>query len=238
MTRDVVLVTRPEPDASTECALLAERGVEALAAPLTAIVPVEPRPDVPAEAEAVVFTSAHAVAAMTGSEAARLPAHAVGRRTGDAAAAAGFSVVEPADYGSGDVAALARRLIAAPERRFLHPTGRQVAGDLSAMLATAGKTVERVVVYEAVERPFADEPLAALAQNRVRAIGFWSPRNAELFAARAAEAGWSLDGTTAVAISAAAAAPLAASGFARIDRAARPDGDAMRRALCEAVGHG
>ncbi|MEM7529802.1 MAG: uroporphyrinogen-III synthase [Pseudomonadota bacterium] len=230
-----VLITRPGASAEAEIAALALLGVPAIAAPLTRIEPVLPRPPVPAEAQALIFTSAEAVAPMAEDPVARrLPAYCVGPRTRAAAAAAGFAAADgPAP---GDVAALGERLQSAPETHFHHAAGRHVAGDLAAALAPVGKSVTRSTVYEAVPLPISEAVRAALATGGIAAVGLWSARHAAFFAEACHAEAWPLGATDAVAISDKAAAPLSGLGFREVVVAPTPDGDTMRRLLATAAG--
>lgn len=233
-----VLVTRPAARAAEDAAALRAQGLDAVIAPLTRIEHSSPPPEVPARAEALIFTSAEAVAAMAGDPRARaLPTHCVGPQTRAAAAAAGFTCVgEPA----GDVEALGQALLAAPETRFFHPAGEHVAGDLGGALSAAGKSVERRTAYAALAIPLSPAVVAILEAGDFVAAGFWSPRNATLFAdAAQAAAGqgrpWRLSGTVGVAMSRNVGEALRDLGFARIRLPERPEGTAMREALIDAA---
>ncbi|MEM9764484.1 MAG: uroporphyrinogen-III synthase [Pseudomonadota bacterium] len=224
-----VLVTRPAERAHAEIEALGARGVPAIAAPLTRIARTDPPPSVPHGADAIIFTSAEAVAVMALQAAAKaLPAYCVGAQTRAAAMAAGFAPVS--GEAAADVTALIPQLIAAAQRRFFHPAGRHVAGDLAGALSAIGKTVERRTAYEAVACPLPGNAIVALKAGALSAAGFWSPRNATLFA-EAATPHWHLDTTVAVTISENAARPLAALRFAHVSVAAHPTGEAMRDLL-------
>ncbi|MEL6767130.1 MAG: uroporphyrinogen-III synthase [Pseudomonadota bacterium] len=225
-----VLVTRPASRMAAEIAALAAHGVTAIAAPLTRIVRTDPPPAVPDGAEAIVFTSAEAVAAMARDAAARtLPAYCVGAQTRAAAEAAGLRPVPGS--AAPDVEALAALLHTAPQRSFFHPAGRHVAGDLAGALEAAGKSLIRRTAYEAVACPLPDAALRALEAGALSAAGFWSPRNAALFAEAAAGAPWRLGRVVAVAISENAARPLTPLGFSCVVTASEPTGAALRDQL-------
>jgi uroporphyrinogen-III synthase len=135
-------------------------------------------------AQALLFTSANGVRAAARLTTERaVPALCVGDATARAAREAGFSRVESA---SGDVDALSSlvtalcRPAAGP---LIHVAGTVSAGDLAGGLATAGFTVERAVLYEAV----AAERLSAaardaLATGKIDAVALFSPRTARTFA--------------------------------------------------------
>ena len=112
-----LVVTRPEPDASRTAALLRARGHTVDVAPLL-------RLELIAEADlgagpwgGIVITSANALRAIAAhprkAELLALPLFAVGRRSADAAQAAGFAEVLSAD---GDATDLARLVAARADR--------------------------------------------------------------------------------------------------------------------------
>ncbi|MEM6676381.1 MAG: uroporphyrinogen-III synthase [Pseudomonadota bacterium] len=208
-------------------------GLEPVIAPLTEIRAEVPPPVPPSDAEALLLTSAHAVPAAAAT-AGHLPAYCVGPATAAAAAAAGLRVV-PGTAEDGDATTLAARAVAAPERCFFHPGGADLAGDIDATLAAAGKLLRTAVAYRAVPCALPREAEAALAAGELAVAGFWSPRNAALFADHARAAGWPLDRLVAVTLSPAVAAPLAALGFASLRIAPARRGDAMREALVAAA---
>ena len=227
-----VLLTRPEPRSREIAALLGAEGIEALIWPLTRVsfreTPLEP----PAGTEALLFTSANGVRAFAALSARRdLPALCVGDATAEAARAAGFADVRSA---AGDAAALARLALASGYRRFFHPRGARVAGDLAGTLGAAGCSLAAEVVYRTEEAdPPPPEVAAALRAGTVDLVTVWSPANARILARRLAELTAPLGGSTLLAISEAAAAPLAGAGFGRVLIAPTPSRQAMLAAIRE-----
>jgi uroporphyrinogen-III synthase len=224
-----ILLTRPRRESEKLAAALEAEGWAPLLWPLFDVSPTGAAPDC-AGAQAVLLTSANAARALDAPP--RLPAFCVGDATARAAEAAGYPQVESA---GGDAAALAR-LVAARLRPadgpLLFLRGETVAGDLAGALRAGGFALRETVVYAMRETGAPDAPvLSALRDGGLAAAVFYSPRAAERFAARAATLGAKLASTVAVAISAAAAAPLECCGFARIVVAGRPDGAAMRAAV-------
>ncbi|AVO46754.1 uroporphyrinogen-III synthase [Phreatobacter cathodiphilus] len=186
-----VLVTRPEPEAARTVAVLASLGHEALVAPLFTAEPVAA--DLGGAFDALAVTSARTTTLMPAEALAgfaSLPAFAVGDRTAEALAAAGFVDIRPA---AGDVEALAALIAAAglaPGARILHPGGEERAGDLAAALAPAGLAVIPAAVYRM--RPAEALPGAvdaALRAGTLDAVLHYSPRAAELFAGLSRAAG-------------------------------------------------
>src|SRR5262245_64889093 len=173
--------------------------------------------------------AARAVAAHPSRAAlAALPAFTVGRRTADAARAAGFADVHSADGDKADLAALIRADYAAARGPLLYLAGEERAGELD--LSASGVAVVTTVIYRAVaaER-FPDAVAAALAAAAVDGVLHFSRRSAEAYPACARRAGL-LAGALAplqLCLSAAVAEPLAAAGAASIRIASRPDEAAM-----------
>lgn len=212
-------MTRTEPGASRTAARLIARGFEPLVAPLLAVRPIlQPAPDLSGIA-ALAFTSPNGVAAFADLTPDRsLPVFVVGDATAERARQAGFSRVTSA---SGALSDLAWLIAAEAPGRVLVPGALEPAGDMDALL---NGTVETVIlpVYEATEtkaRPPAEFD-AVLAH---------SPRAAMAVARALGRKGGA--GRLAVAISAAAAAPLAAAGFAEIRTAGEPTDAAVLLAL-------
>lgn len=210
---------------------LAGTGLDVVVAPM---LEVHPEPDPVARildggpADALVFTSAQAATAVAGDprlgEILGLPAVAVGPATAAALASTGFRRILD---GGGDGASLIARLLrddTAPA--IVHVAGRDMSVDVAASLRAAGRSARTAVVYRADP---ADTLDAAVAED-LRAGAFdiavlASRRSAETFRRTLAGAGVSLplDRPAIVAISAAAAAPLA-DAFTQIRIAPSPDG--------------
>lgn len=179
-----VLVTRPEPEASRTAGALADLGHEALVAPLFVAEPLAACLDRACDALAVTSPRTPAMLPAEALDRLRaLTAFAVGDRTAEALAAAGFGDIRSA---SGDVDALAAMIAAAglpPGARILHPGGEERAGDLASALAPAGLAVVPVAVYRM--RPLAALPVAVgegLRSGSIAAALHYSPRAAEVFA--------------------------------------------------------
>lgn len=186
-----VLVTRPEPEASRTAESLAALGHAALLAPLFEAEPVAA--DLGGACDAIAITSARTPAMLPPGALAALaplPAFAVGDRTAEALAAAGFRDIRSA---AGDVAALAVLIAGAglpAGARILHPGGEERAGDLAAALAPAGLSVVPATVYRM--RAKATLPPAvgdALRSGSLAAALHYSPRAAGLFTTLCTAAG-------------------------------------------------
>lgn len=232
-----VIVTRPEPAASRTARRLRELGHEPVLAPLLLMRVEQVAPVAPAGFDAVAFTSAAAAEALSRqpwrTALLGLPSFAVGEATAQAARRLGFAHVVAA---GGDAQALAERIAAdLPGRggRLLHLCGTHRAGDLAALLAPAGISVERRVLYrmEAV-RALPATLAAAVREGRVDCVLLYSPRTAATYVELVARASAdSLRVLPHLALSRAVAAPLAAAGFADVRVAAKPTEDALLAAL-------
>lgn len=218
-----VWITRAQPGADRTAERLAASGFDPVVAPLLAVRPLPgalaAAPDFDA-VQALAFTSPNGVAAFAALTPGLRdrPVFAVGDATAHAARAAGFADPRSA---AGDIHALARLIATqAPNGLILAPGPREPAGDLSALLP--GRRVAVLPVYEAVET-------GASAPDAYDALLIHSPRAARALAATFSSA--AAVGRTAVAISDAAAAPLAPLPFAEIRVASAPDEPSMLAAL-------
>jgi uroporphyrinogen-III synthase len=224
-----LVVTRPEPDGERTAQGLRARGHQVLVAPL---LQIETERDI-ALGEgpwaAVVMTSANAARALEGhgrlNAVRTLPLFAVGRRTADAARAAGFADVRSAD---GDAAVLLRLLrgLGGAHPALLYVAGADRARDLAAELAPHDIRVETVVGYRA--RAVTELPprlRAALAAGEVDGALHFSRRSAEIYLDRSSAAGLRREALSPrhFCLSAEVAEPLKAAGATRIHAAPRPD---------------
>lgn len=232
-----VLITREARDAQRLAQELAARGVTSIIEPL---LTVEFRAEGARlldpflrDAQAVLFTSANGARAFAAASARRdLRVFAVGDATAAAARALGFAEAVSAD---GNVEDLAARIIATLQPAngpLVHAAGSVTAGDLGEILGAAGFALRRAVLYEAVPAARLGEATrAALEGGEVAAALFFSPRTAATFVRLAAElrAPWAQ--MTAIALSPAVAAKLAALPWRRIAVAAAPREAALLEAL-------
>ncbi|KQY97951.1 hypothetical protein ASD45_18350 [Pseudolabrys sp. Root1462] len=226
-----IVLTRPQDDSERTAAALRAHGHEVLIAPLLRIetVPVDLRQ----RYGAVVITSANAAAAIAGHPAcatlSALALFAVGKRSGDAARAVGFTNIHVA---GGDIEDLTR-LIAEqrPDARapLLYLAGEDRSGDLVGDLAVHGIAAELVVIYRAVPQPFPAELTAALQSGAADAVMHFSKRSAAQYVTGAHDAGITEKALQIrhFCLSAQIAEPLRDAGATRIVVAKRPDESAM-----------
>ncbi len=236
----LVLVTRPEPEATATIARLASLGRPALAMPMLRIEPVPARLPPAGSVQAVLLGSVNAVRHLPRRFRA-LPLLAVGDATAEAARAAGFARIESASGDARDLAALASRCCDPARAPLLLATARDAGQPLAADLRARGFRVLRRVTYRARPLPVLPKPAAAmLAAGRVDAVLVFSGSAARVFGrvARARRLTHTLAGVTALAISPAAAAAVAPLGFARVLAAPRPDQDSLLALLASGAASG
>ena len=228
----LLLLTRPRPQSDRFAAQAREACPphSTLIAPLTEIVTL-PVDSADLADATLVFTSVNGVAAV--ADAARAEgqtAWCVGPATAEAARAAGFLVRQS----GGDAQHLLADLRAArPAGPLVHVRGRHVACDLASVLSAEGVSVRAVIAYEAQRCAWDDGVVATLRAARRVVAPLFSPRAAaelsdRLGAVRPPD-------LRIVAISPACASRLPDDLRALSVVAARPDGDAMLRALAAAL---
>jgi uroporphyrinogen-III synthase len=186
-----IAVTRPQADSERTAAALRARGHDVLVAPLLQVELVAT--DFSGGWGGIIITSANAPGAIATHPAreklTKLPLYAVGKRSADAARAAGFTNVTSA---GGDVRDLVRVITtrradaAAP---MLYLAGEDRAADLVAELVACGIAAEMAVVYRAVSAPFPPALTAALKAGEVDAVLHFSRRSADNYLAGAAQTG-------------------------------------------------
>ena len=226
-----IVVTRPQQDGERTAAALRALGHIVLVAPL---LRVEHIPVALHQAYgAAIVTSANAAAAIADLPARdaliALPLYAVGRRSGDAARAVGFTDVHVA---GGDLKDLLR-LIAEhrPDARapLLYLAGEDRSGDLIGDLAVRGIAAELAVVYRAATVPFAPDMIGALQSGAVDVVLHYSKRSAEQYVMAAKMTGVAPQALRLrhICLSGPVAGPLIEAGARNVVVAKRPDEQAM-----------
>ncbi|MBU3028597.1 uroporphyrinogen-III synthase [Paracoccus marinaquae] len=163
-----LLLTRPEADSRRFAAMLPD--LPHVISPILRILPVAHDAARLASAEALVFTSQHAIA-IAGPGRGRT-AFCVGPRTAALAREAGYAVIE----GPGDAERL-QPMLEASDLPLLHPHGRHVARELP---------VAGMVVYDQLPLPLNARALELLAGAAPVILPLFSPRSARLLAVEAA----------------------------------------------------
>lgn len=220
-----IAVFRAAADAAETGARLAERGHDAVLAPVIRIARIEDAA-VPTEADAVVFTSAHAPAMLDGhalASLARLPCWCVGPKTAAAAAARGFATLESGPGDAAELAGIIRDRLA-PGTRLLLLLGQDRKPALETRLADAGFVVTVAEVYRAEAVPAWDIGTCEALQGCSAALHY-SRRSAEI-AVKLAEAHMllpTMQGWHHHCLSPDVAASLRGIGMAHVRSAAMPN---------------
>ena len=225
----LMLVTRPEPDASETAARLNALDIETVIDPLL-IARTLPTSLPPAEGfAALAVTSANALRALRDrgdlSGYLGLPLFAVGARTAETARRLGFGTVTSAGGNMNDLVGLLAA--AGVDGPILYPAARQRSGDLGKALAPRGIMVITTSVYDMVPSAgLSETTTAAMTSGALSAALFYSRRTAETFATLAA----GLRDRTKLGVlclSETVAAPLVAAHFVRVALADHPSEEAM-----------
>jgi uroporphyrinogen-III synthase len=221
------LLTRPREDSEALAKLLVERGVETLIDPLLEIKAIAEAEVDLTGVQAILATSANGVRMLAAKSGERsLPVFAVGDASAREATQHGYSTVHSA---AGDVEALGRlvRVKLDPAGGALfHAAGSKTAGDISGMLKEAGFDVRRSVLYEAKPATaLSAEALAAIKDQHVNCVLFYSPRTAATFVslAVAAEIAPLCANLTALCLSQAVADKIAELPWKSIQIAEKPE---------------
>jgi len=187
-----LLLTRPEPDTQRTAAALRAQGHDVIAAPLLRIEPAADAQIGAGPWAAILITSAnaaHAVAAHArGTPLRALPVFAVGRRSAEAMAAAGFADVTSADGNVSDLAQLvaARMQPAAP---LLYLAGEDRSGDLAGDLRAHGFAVETVAIYRTIAATSLPPSAAQALAGGIDGVLHFSRRSAEAYVNAARNSG-------------------------------------------------
>lgn len=235
------LITRPQEDAAAVAVALARRGITPVLAPMmqTEFEPADIDADL-ARAQAVLFTSRNGVRAFSRvSDRRDIPVYAVGDSTADLARDNGFSTVESAGGDSADLARLVAGRLDPSDGPLLHIAGKTVAGDLSGALAADGFEIVRRTLYEAKPAPvLTAETAAAIRNEEIDYVLFFSPRTAQVFSDLVEAAGLTAHcrNFEAICLSEAVAAELPAADWKVRRTAASPTSDALLQTVDAASG--
>lgn len=238
-----VLIVRSAPGATHFAERLEAAGIHAIPTPVTVIEPIDAAIANAAAAQAVLFTSVHAVDRFAAHCQRRdLPALAVGDTTAAAARAAGFTRITSAGSDVRGLEALVLARCRPESGPLLYPSARDVAADLETRLARHDFIVERTILYAARAAEKLPKPADdALRTRTIDAAVFFSARNARLFASLAIQAGHggAFAGMYALCISASVAEALREASGPAVWRqrivAKRPEADDITRAVRELV---
>ena len=190
------LIIRPQPDADRDVGWLNRYGVPALASPVMIGAPVS-SPSLahylrsPVDFTGIIFTSRHAVDAVTkvADAAAWTPksAFVVGSATAAAAKQAGFkNIVIGSGGGAGLVEPIRRALadinrVKPQKANLLWPTALEISFDMVAAMRRHDIAVQRLPAYQMMANANLAPPVcAALAKNCITAVIAMSPRSIQI----------------------------------------------------------
>ena len=239
-----VLLTRPQAQSEELGSILKTHGVEWLGEPLLRIVPAGLDPGVLTKPQAVLLTSANASRELIKIPGVRrdLPVFAVGSATAAPLQAAGFSNVQAAGGTAVGLIAHVLQKIDPQAGRLLYLSGSEISRDLSAGLAPAGFSVDRVIAYHACAADrLSERTLHEMSWNRIDGAVFLSARTAATFCSLVIAAGHkeACARMTAVTMSDQVAQALQPAGFRQVVVAESPCLESIiETVLCAATGLG
>lgn len=228
-----VLITRPKAAALPLKQMLEAKGYATIVEPLLVIEQLGSMQALPERVQALALTSAHAVPGLS-EDAKRLPVFTVGKATAEAARAAGCGQVISGDGDASALAALIARRCRPDDGVILHVSGDVVREELRQELGEQGFDVHQDVVYRALaSESFSGDLQRALRGHDVAAVLLFSPRTADILVRLLIETGLSryVDRTTAICVSGATATPCRTLDWRAIVLAARPNQQALLKAL-------
>ena len=214
-------ITRTSPDNEKTADALRRLGFNGLAVPVLQVEGL-PAKALDEQPDAIVFTSVNGVRHHSICPALLdIPVFAVGDRTAQSAALAGYTQVVSAD---GDVSDLERLIVQSlrPDSRLLHLSAQRPAGDLTGNLRRKGYLAIRMAVYETRETAVTDLLACLPGLERIGGILIHSPRAGRVVRCCLNQSPRRFDGVV-YCISDAAAAPLVGMEGIDIRVAARPD---------------
>ncbi|MBZ9886223.1 uroporphyrinogen-III synthase [Mesorhizobium sp. CA10] len=226
-----ILVTRPEPGASRTARRLEALGFQLVLLPLTETSALPVKASIGRDAVAVVVTSAnavrHAPKALIAALA-RLPCHAVGKRTAEACRAAGFLAVTE---GPGNAEALADAIAGGlAGRAIIYLCGRVRLPAFEQRLAAAGVHVQAIETYDTTSIDYGDADVVARLSGRpIDAALLYSAKASAALASLIARPALRhlFERTEFLALSARVAEPLDGVAGDRVRIASKPEEEAL-----------
>lgn len=228
-----LLLTRPEPDAQRTAQVLRAKGHDVIAAPLLRIEPLADAAIGNGPWAAILITSANAAHAIAthprGAHLRSVPVLAVGGRSAEAAAAAGFADVTSAEGNVADLARLVAEKFKPAAVPLLYLAGEDRAGDLAGELRAKGFAVEMKIIYRAVAAASLPASASDALAHGVDGVLHYSRRTAEAYVATARAAGLLASALKPVhfCLSKRVAQPLAEAGAVDIRVTPRPEEAAL-----------
>jgi uroporphyrinogen-III synthase len=232
-------ITRPLEDAERSASVLRALGAEVILEPLLVVTPAAAADLDLDGVQAFLLTSANGARALaaqlvTGASAFALPALCVGDQTMRTALGLGFTDARSAQGDVVSLAALVRDSLKPADGDLLHAAGSVQAGNLAELLEGDGFSVRRAVLYETRKATaFSVDFRAALDDQQLEGVLFYSPRTAATFATLAGTAtiqrrqGEGLGAVKAYCLSPAVAEALAGCSFQAVRVAPQPTQEAL-----------
>lgn len=177
------LLTRPEEDNQKLANILVRLNHKVSCEPLLNIIYYENETIKLHDFQAVLFTSANGVRALSKNGQDRnIPCYTVGDATAAEAKQAGFKTITSA---AGNIHNLAEIIIKSRDPKngpLLHISGKDMAGDLGGVLRNSGFSVTQHQLYKAVKTPHLSQKTKDMITAReITHIPFYSPRTAKIF---------------------------------------------------------
>lgn len=173
-----IIMTRP---AGSNSAFLAKmpaalrNRLEMIESPLIEIRPLSVTVEL-REGEAVIFTSANAVALAPKGQG--RTAYCVGSNTTAAAQKAGWTAIRAGDDAAGLVETLLKER---PSGSLCHLSGVHLRGDVAQNLSKAGLNARQIALYDQVLVPLSERARQIIASNTPVIVPLFSPRTAAHF---------------------------------------------------------
>ncbi len=189
----LIVVTRPEPDASDYADELKAQGYSVLVEPMLKIVSCDFEVPDMSDYHGVLLTSANAIRAFMDRVENfdldfNIPVYCVGKHTAAAAQYAGFLNVISVDGIGADLLVYVLGLEDVQGKRFLHLCGDHVAFPLVERLKDKGVHSDALAVYRSkAVQEFSSEFIDALRNGDIEAVTFFSKRTAQVFVGLIAE---------------------------------------------------
>ena len=175
-SNSLALTTRPLADGLNDVAVLAERNIMCLPAPMLTIKPLTPDLSELENVEAIVLTSRHAAKLLKGKIAANIPCYVVGTSTARVAKESGFQNII---VGGGDGKTLVDRISQDELRAVLWVAAVDTGFNIQGALRQKGITTFTTQIYKAEKvHTLPPDVIAALDEGKVRAVLIHSGRAA------------------------------------------------------------
>jgi len=239
MIQGRILLTRPENESVALAQELQTHGIQTFIAPMIEIAPEKAaiiekaisqiKSDAPQPHAGLIFTSIHAVRAVADlwTDMA-IPVYCVGSRTALTAKEHGFCNVHDANGNAVDL----ERIIPRAAQKYIYFSGKHISSPL------AGTPHDRIVVYEACEKPHIPAYVQkAMESGTIAACAFFSARTAAIFMKAAEKQGCTsaLKQIKALCISDSVIKYADKNKWQDVQHASAPNGDDLKRLVYETM---